>query len=135
MFKRILVGTDGFGPASQAVARASELAADGGELLAVHAYTPPADEMPLRPSESAPGIDAGRGLLQDVEKAYGGPHLRTVLRAGDPSEILLDVAEEEDVDLIVVGNKGMSRAFQLGIVPNRVSHHAPCSVLIVKTVE
>jgi nucleotide-binding universal stress UspA family protein len=45
------------------------------------------------------------------------------------------VAEETGADLIVVGNKGMTGAerFLLGSVPNKVSHHAPCSVLIVRT--
>jgi nucleotide-binding universal stress UspA family protein len=45
------------------------------------------------------------------------------------------VAETEGADLIVVGNKGMTgaRRFLLGNVPNKVSHHAPCSVLIVRT--
>ena len=45
------------------------------------------------------------------------------------------MAEEQRSDLIVVGNKGMTGAkrFLLGSVPNKVSHHAPCSVLIVRT--
>ena len=45
------------------------------------------------------------------------------------------MAEEQGADLIVVGNKGMhgSRRFLLGSVPDKVSHHAPCSVLIVRT--
>jgi nucleotide-binding universal stress UspA family protein len=56
-------------------------------------------------------------------------------REGDPADAILDVAEEQKSDLIVVGNKGMSGAkrFLLGSVPNKVSHHAPCSVLIVRT--
>ncbi len=47
----------------------------------------------------------------------------------------LDVAEEREAGLIVVGNKGMTGAkrFLLGSVPNKVSHHAPCSVLIIRT--
>jgi nucleotide-binding universal stress UspA family protein len=54
---------------------------------------------------------------------------------GDPAEAVLSVAEETKADLIVVGNKGMTgaRRFVLGSVPNNVSHHAPCSVLIVRT--
>ena len=45
------------------------------------------------------------------------------------------VAEEQAADLIIVGNKGMTGAkrFLLGSVPNKVSHHAPCSVLIIRT--
>ena len=56
-------------------------------------------------------------------------------REGDPADAILDVAEEESADLIVVGNKGMTGAkrFLLGSVPNKVSHHAPCSVMIIRT--
>ena len=56
-------------------------------------------------------------------------------RQGNPADAILDVAEEERADLIVVGNKGMAgaRRFLLGSVPNKISHHAPCSVLIVRT--
>jgi nucleotide-binding universal stress UspA family protein len=57
-------------------------------------------------------------------------------RKGDPADALLQVAEENGADLIVVGNRGMTGAkrFLLGSVPNKVSHHASCSVLIVRTV-
>src|SRR3974377_874733 len=50
-------------------------------------------------------------------------------RQGDPADAVLDVAEEREADLIVVGNKGMTGAkrFLLGSVPNKVSHHAPRS--------
>jgi len=56
-------------------------------------------------------------------------------RQGDAADAILDVAEEQRVELIIVGNKGMTGAtrFLLGSVPNKVSHHAPCSVLIVRT--
>jgi nucleotide-binding universal stress UspA family protein len=56
-------------------------------------------------------------------------------RQGDPADAILDVAEEQDADLIIVGNKGMTGAkrFLLGSVPNKVSHHAPCSVMIIRT--
>jgi nucleotide-binding universal stress UspA family protein len=56
-------------------------------------------------------------------------------RQGDPADAILDVAEETKADLIVVGNKGMTGAkrFLLGSVPNKVSHHAPCGVYIVRT--
>jgi len=138
MLRKILVGTDGFGPATAAVARACELAAaHDAEVIAVHAYDADGrSASPFGPSEGQRGIDAAQGLLRDVEKNHGDKvKLRTLLRHGDPAEVLLDVAEEEDVDLIVVGNKGMSRRFPGGVVPNRVSHHAPCSVLIVRTTE
>ena len=67
--------------------------------------------------------------------AAPGVEVETFAREGDPADAILDVAEERDADLIVVGNKGMTgaRRFLLGSVPNKVSHHAPCSVLIVRT--
>ena len=54
---------------------------------------------------------------------------------GDPAEVIIEVAEREKADLIVVGNKGMTgtRRFFLGSVPNKVLNHAPCSVMVVRT--
>ena len=64
-----------------------------------------------------------------------GVQTRAYPRQGDPADAILDVAEETEADLIIVGNKGMTGAkrFLLGSVPNKVSHHAPCSVLIIRT--
>jgi nucleotide-binding universal stress UspA family protein len=61
--------------------------------------------------------------------------VETFARQGDAADAILDVAEEQQADLVVIGNKGMTGAkrFLLGSVPNKVSHHAPCSVLIVRT--
>ena len=54
---------------------------------------------------------------------------------GDPADALIDVAEQQSADLIVVGNRGMTgvKRFLLGSVPNKVAHHAPCTVMIVRT--
>ena len=64
-----------------------------------------------------------------------GVEVETFPRRGDPADAILDVAEESGADLIIVGNKGMTGAkrFLLGSVPNKVSHHAPCSVMIIRT--
>ena len=63
-----------------------------------------------------------------------GLHAVTHARRDDPAEALIAVAEEQDADLVVVGDAGMSGGsrFLLGSVPDKVSHHAPCSVLIVR---
>jgi nucleotide-binding universal stress UspA family protein len=75
-----------------------------------------------------------------LDKAAGAMHAQGVesevhARKGDPANALLDVASENDADMIVVGNKGMTgtKRFLLGSVPDKISHHAPCSVLIVRT--
>ena len=146
MFSRIVVGTDGSETAKQAVREATELAKKtGASLDIVSAYDPvpssrlreerleaPADiEHTVNPSED---VDATLAeAAQEVEKA--GVPVRTFERQGEPADAILDVAEEEKADLIVVGNTGMTGAkrFLLGSVPNKVSHHAPTSVLIVRT--
>ena len=55
--------------------------------------------------------------------------------SGDPASLLIDAADHMGGDVIVVGSKGMTSAkrFVLGSVPNKVSHHAPCDVIIVHT--
>jgi nucleotide-binding universal stress UspA family protein len=140
MFKRILVGTDGSGTAAAAVAHAVDLAkATGAEVIVTTAYPHPKDAAPpLAAAQGYPGIEIARGLLEDVTKRYGDAvTLRTVAREGGAADAILDLAAEEGVDLIVVGNRGMTGAkrFVLGSVPNAVSHHAPCNVLIVHTTD
>lgn len=139
MFTRILVGTDGSDTASKAVAHAADIAqATKAELIVMHAYPPPRSDVgsTFGRADAYPGQEIGAAVLRDAEKHYSDKlKVRTILREGDPAEGLIDVAEEERVDLVIVGNKGMTGAkrFMLGSVPNQVSHHAPCTVLIVHT--
>lgn len=114
MYERILVGTDLSETAQVATERAAALAQSlGAELVLVHAG----------PSSKA---------LDEVAASHGA---KAVALAGPPAEVLVSQAEAEDAGLIVVGSVGMSgaRRFLLGNVPNKVSHHAPTDVLIVKT--
>jgi protein-tyrosine phosphatase len=95
--------------------------------------------------EVRPGAEVAMtraGDLEDSElvalRLGGGPYLLVECPfspAAAGFDAILDVAEEQDADLIVIGNKGMTGAkrFLLGSVPNKVSHHAPCSVLIIRT--
>lgn len=139
MFDRILVGTDGSGTAAAAVTHAVSLAeATGAELLVLSAYQAPREGAPVFAEYTAPGIDVARGLLSDVEKRHGDRvRLRTIVFEGSAADALCEVAESEKADVIVVGNRGMTGAKRvvLGSVPNTVSHHAPCNVLIVHTTD
>jgi nucleotide-binding universal stress UspA family protein len=146
MYERIVVGTDGSETAKEAVRQAADLARKvGASLDLVSAYEPVSQsrlreerrEVPedlahvVSPSEDVDATlsDAARVIESD------GVAVTTHARQGDPADAILDVAEEQNADLIIVGNKGMTGAkrFLLGSVPNKVSHHAPCSVLIVRT--
>ena len=82
---------------------------------------------------SSSGRPGGSGAASAMEEE--GVAVSTYARQGDPADAILDVAEEQHADLIVVGNKGMTGAkrFLLGSVPNKVSHHAPCTVMIIRT--
>ncbi len=146
MIESILVGTDGSETAGVAVARAIELARSlVARLQIVSAYEPVperrlrAERVPLHNEAwTVHPREAVLELLESAERharAAGVQQIETFARVGDGADAILDVAEEQRSDLIVVGNKGMTGAtrFLLGSVPNKVSHHAPCSVLIVRT--
>ncbi len=147
MFASILVGTDGSDTATTAVRYAIDLARElGARLQVVSAYEPVPAERLVREGLEAPKdlewtINPREDVLALLEEAsdeaqsVGVSEVQTFARQGDAADAILDVAEEQRTDLIVVGNKGMTGAkrFLLGSVPNKVSHHAPCSVLIVRT--
>jgi nucleotide-binding universal stress UspA family protein len=146
MFARIVVGTDGSETAKQAVREATELAKQtGASLDLVSAFEPvPSSRLREERLEAPTDLEHAVNPHEDVDailrEASGevegaGLKVRTFARQGEPADAILDVAEEENADLIVVGNKGMTGAkrFLLGSVPNKVSHHAPCSVLIIRT--
>jgi nucleotide-binding universal stress UspA family protein len=146
LFKRIVVGTDGSDTATEAVRQAIELAQMSGAKLGIVAAFEPVPPSRLREEGGeAPGdVQHGIGPREDVnvtldtavgKAQQGGVEAESYPREGDPADAILDVAEDIGADLIVVGNKGMTGAkrFLLGSVPNKVSHHAPCGVLIVRT--
>jgi nucleotide-binding universal stress UspA family protein len=146
MFGSIVVGTDGSETAGEAVRQATELAkATGGRLNLVSAFEPVGNQRLREERQQVPeDLQWMVNAREDVEATLkaaaesiqeAGVEVETFSRQGDPADAILDVAEEQGADLIIVGNKGMSGAkrFLLGSVPNKVSHHAPCSVMIIRT--
>jgi nucleotide-binding universal stress UspA family protein len=145
-FGRIVVGTDGSETAGHAVRQAIELARlSGATLDIVSAYEPISRERLRDEAAEIPGdVQYTVNPREDVnlildtaggEATREGVEVQKHPREGDPADAILDVAEETKADLIVVGNKGMTGAkrFLLGSVPNKVSHHAPTGVWIVRT--
>jgi len=147
VFTRIVVGTDGSETAAEAVRRAIDLArVAGASLTIVSAYEPVSERRVKSEQQDAPAdVQHEIGPREDVNlmleaaaaqaRKEGVEDVRIYPVEDDPADAILNVAEEIDADLIVVGNKGMTgaRRFLLGSVPNNVSHHAPCSVIIVRT--
>jgi nucleotide-binding universal stress UspA family protein len=146
-FKAIVVGTDGSEPAREAVRQAAELARIlGAQAHLVCAYEPAPSVARREIDGEPPGavewalgppretVDATLADAAAVFRAAGVP-VEMYARRGDAADAILDVAEERGADLIIVGNRGTSgpSRFLLGTVPDKISHHAPCAVLIIRT--
>ena len=146
MFKSIVVGTDGSETAGEAVRQATDLANTvGATIYLVSAYEPVSTSRLKEERDDIPKdlewmVNPREDVMETLEEAKSaieeaGVAVETFPREGDAADAILDVAEEKSADLIVVGNRGMTGAkrFLLGSVPNKVSHHAPSSVMIIRT--
>jgi predicted unusual protein kinase regulating ubiquinone biosynthesis (AarF/ABC1/UbiB family)/nucleotide-binding universal stress UspA family protein len=135
--KQIAVGTDRSLTATPAVDLAAEIASRyGAELLLIQVLLP--GDPPGTEAGQAEAMRASQAAeeLRQIAVGLAGSrgHARVIVDA-DPAMAIVRAAEEVGADLLVVGNVGMAgrREFLLGNVPNRVSHNARCSVLIVNT--
>lgn len=140
----IIVGTDGSNRAELAVDRAGELARLlGVKLHIVSCYGNGQDGV----STAAAGFrvvgndqEVARTRAQHcVDRAQQrlariGVETETHVWPDEPADALVQIADEQGAQMIVVGNRGMTGTRRvLGSVPNRVSHHAHCDVLIATT--
>jgi nucleotide-binding universal stress UspA family protein len=122
MYQRILVGTDGSKTAAKAVDRAVDVAASTGATLTILSVGKPDRVQQV--------------VLEESSRHSGaGIEIETKVVDGDPVEGLVAEAAAGEFDLLVMGNKGMTglTRFLRGSVPNKVAHHLPCNLLIVKT--
>jgi nucleotide-binding universal stress UspA family protein len=142
-FDVIVVGTDGSERADIALEEALTLAqVAGAKVHAVYAVHPTVAVGYVESKVGQLEVDKKRGevdkvrdrLVADAESRWVTLEMHNP-GTGDAADALISVAEAVNADLIVVGNRGMSGVtrFMLGSVPNKVSHHSPCSVLIVNT--
>jgi ubiquinone biosynthesis protein len=128
---RILAATDRSETADRAVAWAGDMAERyGAELVLVQVVVPPSAD-----ADAVPSDDAVAELSRLAEHVAGLRGRARVVVDSDPSRAICQAADEENVDVVVVGSVGMSgrREFLLANVPNRVSHNAGCTVVIVRT--
>ncbi len=145
MYKTIVVGTDGSPRAQRAVEAAESLAAlTGATLHVVCAYQH--SSLALASIAGAAGSTIPIDLEHEREHArdvadtaaltarQAGLTVETHATARSAADALCEVADEVGADVIVVGNRGMSgKGRVLGSVPNSVTHHARCAVLVVPT--
>jgi nucleotide-binding universal stress UspA family protein len=144
---RIVVGTDGSETAERAVNKAAALAkAVGAELIIISAFN---NRAPAGVAAAGISIDSGWvAAAQDSAesvareaaeraKSDGVASVSYQAVAGEPSEALIHVTQEQEADLLVVGSKGMQSTarFLLGPIANKVSRKVDCDLLIVETSE
>ena len=123
--RRILVGTDRSETATRAVRWAAQMAERyEAELIICQSVRDYMDKATTQ-----------RELAEYAADVVGTEARPLAAQGNDPARVMVEVAKEEDVDVIVVGSVGMSgrKEFLLENVPNRVSHNAPCTVVIVQT--
>lgn len=136
----IVVGTDGSTGAEAAVQEIIDLMP--GSDATVHlvcAYPGRSSLQRIGMSARQEPVDL-RGVAGDVlaraERRFeeAGLAVEKHAREGDPAHTILDVAGEQNADLIVVGARGNTglRSFMLGSVAAKLAHHAPSSLLIVR---
>jgi nucleotide-binding universal stress UspA family protein len=142
MYQRIVVGSDGSGSAATAVRHALRLAkAMGSTVHVVTAWQPmpamaltgqlgPASPMPL--DDGAWVAELHREVKEQGEIV--GVAVESHAVQGPAAASILELAEQLDADLVVVGNAGMQGLRgHLASVPNTVAHKARCAVLVVPT--
>ena len=143
MISSVAVGTDGSDTAGKAVEFAMDLAEKyGARLVVISSYKPVSESRIKQEQKEAPDeiqwsinpTEDVEAILADVEEKAqeAGLAVTTVAGDGEPADVLVDHAEEQNADLLVVGNKGMQRRI-LGSVPNSVANKATCTVVVVKT--
>jgi|SRR5581483_7118223 nucleotide-binding universal stress UspA family protein len=139
MFQKILLAYDGSTHSQRAAAVAQDLALKYGALIRiVYAFHPisrimgsPALEEAMQ-RETAQGNEIAEQAAEQLRAAGLDPHIEVL--EGPPADAILRVAQVRQVDLIVMGSRGLGNAAALflGSVSYKVLQDATCPVLIVK---
>jgi nucleotide-binding universal stress UspA family protein len=132
----VVLGYDGSEPARAALTYATQRAASGGRVVAVHAFQPAPDWLGSPYYQRA--LDAhqagGRELLRSLEEQsdLGGAELTTSLLEGPPARGIIAAADARDADEIVIGSRGFGPVRGvLGSVSHAVLHGADRAVVVI----
>ena len=149
MFQKILVAVDGSEHAKQAVAVAGAIAKQfGAQLLILHTMKRiGSDRVPSELKELAriehievTEADALRGVAEaiinrakDAAELAGATNVETTIDSGNPADRVIACCEDNDVDLVVLGRRGLSdvASMFMGSVSHKVTQLAPCPCLTV----
>ena len=141
MTKKILVPVDGSEQARKAIDFAANLAKQNDATIhLLHVY-----KLPIVPEGMGEYVVSDRIELQalgdqiisvaeDEVRKIGGQHIEATVMEGDPAERIIAYAKDHDVDMIVMGSRGLGsfKGLLLGSVSNKVSHRADRTCVIVR---
>ncbi|MEJ2156975.1 MAG: universal stress protein [Desulfobacteraceae bacterium] len=139
MFRTIVIGLDGSERSLKALLYGQNLGEKyGAKLILVHAYPHTSDLrdfegyaslLARRKNSGERVLDSGAKMLADTPIAF-----ERDLLEGPAAEAVMSVAETRKADLIILGTRGMGavKGLVFGSVATKVSHHAPCPVLLIR---
>lgn len=138
MFRRIILANEGSSAADRALLYVEHLARrQDAEVVIVHAYEVPNRYITTSVYDELQGTfeKAGWAVVDDAVEELGsvGVLARGIVRQGSAARVILEVAEEENASLIVLGTRGPSSAAELllGSVSTEVLRLARCPVMAV----
>ncbi len=145
MIRKILLCTDGSEGALRAARTVADLARPlRAEVVLASVFSPPVgaalwtnEPLPLNVEDVLHSGESVRTVLTKESAAIlaaAGVTYRISVETGDPVQSILDLAQREEVDLVVVGSRGLGgfQSLLLGSVSDSLAHNAPCPVLIVR---
>lgn len=139
--EKILVSLDGSESSIKALKKTGELASKfSSKIVLLHVVSNVVDSAYLALNEYKQAIDkayeeTGKEILEEASELLAKDiKVKTLLKHGDPGKVIIDTAKVEGVDLIVMGNRGLTPVSRvmLGSVSNKVLNNTKSSVLIVK---
>ncbi len=134
--KKILVGFDGSEGSEQALNRAMMLINEYGELILLAVVPSPSEKTFVDKETYANLKKKAKRLISDVIADIGSHDftITGMIEQGDAASIIIDVASRLDVDLIVLGSKGLSELgrYLIGSVANKVVQYAHKPVMVVR---
>lgn len=138
---KILAALDQSTYASLVLKKAMETAAkENAELTALTISTAPFNNLYLGEisgefqEKIRQGIQESVQRIKDQAKAADAKVNVVVQESPSPADAIVEYAEKNGIDLIVIGNKGAGAVerFLIGSVSSKVVSHAPCSVMVIK---
>jgi nucleotide-binding universal stress UspA family protein len=133
MFEKILFPVDASRETSHAISIVADLCRRYDSQVYVLSVL---DDSRIEPDQLESTRSTIKALLQQTEAALrqvGLPEVQTLYREGKTAFIICDVADELDLNLIVMGSRGLGLMTEGAddSVSNRVINLAPCPVLVV----